>query len=163
MSVRRLPFAIASAVALLLAAPASAQAPKDGGRYLHDLMKQPTYRDAWTRMLGKLGPRESWLKADKLTGPGGPSTIVTVGGQAWIVDADGEERAQFPLGDPHTAHPLGDGVVLATEGTALTWWRPGRAPVPLEHDFEVVTTSALPDGVVAWSDTALYEWRSPRP
>ena len=79
------------------------------------------------------------------------------------IDADGEERAQFPLGDPHTAHPLGDGVVLATEGTALTWWCPGRAPVPLEHDFEVVTTSALPDGVVAWSDTALYEWRSPRP
>ncbi|KRE02711.1 hypothetical protein ASE61_15705 [Bosea sp. Root670] len=83
MSVRRLPFAIASAVALLLSVPASAQAPKDGGRYLHDLMKQPTYRDAWARMLGKLGPRESWLKADKLTGPGGPSTIVTVGGQAF--------------------------------------------------------------------------------
>lgn len=83
MSVRRLPFAIASAVALLLAAPASAQAPKDGGRYLHDLMKLPTYRDAWTRMLGKLGPRESWLKVDKLTGPGGPSTIVTVSGQAF--------------------------------------------------------------------------------
>lgn len=83
MAVRRLSFAIpiVGAVALMLAAAASAQAPRSGGRYLHDLLKQPTYREAWTRMVGKLGPRESWLKADKLTGPGGPSTIVTVGGQ----------------------------------------------------------------------------------
>ena len=83
MSVRRLSFAIAGALALMLTAPASAQAPSGGGRYLHDMLKQPTYREAWTHMLGKLGPRESWLKADKLTGPGGPSTIVTVGGQAF--------------------------------------------------------------------------------
>lgn len=81
MPVRRLSITIAGTIALMLAVPALAQAPKGGGRYLNDLMKQPAYRDAWARMLGKLGPREAWLKADKLAGPGGPSTIVTAGGE----------------------------------------------------------------------------------
>lgn len=72
-----------AAVLLLLAAAAFAQPSIGGGRYLSDMLKEPAYRESWTRMVGQLGPRESWLKADRLSGPGGPSTIVTVGGQSF--------------------------------------------------------------------------------
>lgn len=82
MRTRTLPFAPAIALALLLAPAALAQSP-GGGRYLPEILKQPAYREAWTRMVGKLGPREAWLRADRLTGPGGPSTVVTVDGQSY--------------------------------------------------------------------------------
>ena len=83
MAVRLSCLAPAAVLALLAVMPASAQTPDGAGRYLHDMLKEPAYRESWTRMVGRLGQREAWLKADRLSGPGGPSTSVTVAGQAF--------------------------------------------------------------------------------
>lgn len=129
MSVRRRSLAIAGALALMLAAPASAQSPDGGGRYLHDMLKQPTYRETWTHMVGKLGPRESWLRADKLSGPGGPSTIVTVGDQTFErVDTckrhDCGDNRFYALFSPDGSEALG---VLIQPGHIRFFGQPSEA------------------------------------
>jgi len=120
------------ALALLVAGGspgARAQAPE--GRYLSDILRDPAHRRAWSRMIGNPGPRTSWLRADRLAGPGGPSTQVFIAGRTY-------ERA-----DTCKRHDCGDNqfhVLFAPGGTRAVGvlLQPGRArlfgsPTPAER------------------------------
>ena len=81
----------ASPLALPLGFGPSARAAT--GPYIFDLLKKPAYRAAWRRMLkGRRAPL--WVR--QVSGPGGPSKIVRIGGQA------------YRLADVCKAHDCGD-------------------------------------------------------
>lgn len=109
------------ALALLLAGGSQgASAQPVEGRHLSDILQDPIYRRAWSRMIGNPGPRERWLRADKLAGPGGPSTQVWIAGRSY-------ERA-----DTCKRHDCGDNrfeVLFAPGGTRAVGVlrQPGRA------------------------------------
>ena len=71
---------------LLLGAPPALAADNQAGPYLFDLMKQPSYRAAWTSMLaGETVP--DWVEtyAKTLDGPAIPSIILQVDGKAHLL------------------------------------------------------------------------------
>ena len=110
-------------LAFLFLDGAQAAAPQaTEGRYLFDILKDPDYRRAWSRMIGNPGPRERWLRADRLSGPGGPSREVWIAGRSY-------ERA-----DTCKRHDCGDNrfeVLFAPGGTRAVGVlrQPGRARI----------------------------------
>ncbi|KUL93962.1 hypothetical protein DK26_19710 [Bosea sp. WAO] len=110
-------------LAFLFVDGAQAAAPQaTEGRYLFDILKDPVYRRAWSRMIGSPGPRERWLRADRLSGPGGPSREVWIAGRSY-------ERA-----DTCKRHDCGDNrfeVLFAPGGTRAVGVlrQPGRARI----------------------------------
>jgi hypothetical protein len=120
------------AIGVALAAGLSAaEAQPSEGRYLFNILKDANYRRTWSSMISQAGPRESWLRADNLSGPSGLSKRVSVDGQVF-------ERA-----DTCMRHDCGDNqfyVLFASGGTravgALV--QPGRTrffgkPSPAEQ------------------------------
>ncbi len=73
------------ALTLCLIAPCAAHAE---GSYLFDLLKKPTYAQAFRKMIAGVAGREKWLaERGGPAGPGGPSKAITVAGTPYeLVD-----------------------------------------------------------------------------